>query len=148
MRNRRSHGRRGLSTVITTLLMVAAVSVMGAALMQWSSSSFAAQQLEISTQANERINLIKENFVVEDVWFYENSTGSNFANVTIRNTGELALTVSKVYINNTQAWDEGLVVLAGDIDKISIETPWETGRPQSFWIVTERGAEIKQTWKS
>jgi hypothetical protein len=128
--------------------MVAAVSVMGAALMQWSSSSFAAQQLEISNQANERINLIKENFVVEDVWFYQNSTGSHFANVTIRNTGELALTVSKIYINSTEAWDEGLVILAGDIDRISIETPWEADRPQSFWIITERGAEIKQTWKS
>jgi hypothetical protein len=128
--------------------MVAAVSVMGAALMSWSSSSFAAQQRAISNQTDSRINLIKENFVVEDVWFYQNSTGAHFANVTIRNTGDIALVISKVYINNTAAWDDGLIILAGDIDKVSIETSWEDGKPQSIWIQTARGADIKQTWKS
>lgn len=149
MRNRRRYGRRGLSTVITTLLMVAAVSIMGAAMMQWSSSSFAAKQLEISNQTNSRINLIKENLVLEDVWFYQNATGHHLANVTIRNTGEVALTVSKVYVNNTEIQNfDPLVIAAGDVDKISIQFDWETDRPQSIWIHTARGADVKQAWKS
>lgn len=127
--------------------MVAAVSIMGAALMSWSSSSFAAQQLAISNQTDSRINLIKEDIVIEDVWFFQNAT-DQYANVTIRNTGDIALVVSNVYINNTEAWDSGLVILANSVGKITIQTDWQAGKPQSIWIHTARGADIKQVWKS
>lgn len=149
MRNRRRYGRRGLSTVITTLLMVAAVSIMGSALMTWTNQSFANKQLEISNQTDSRINLIRENLVLEDVWFYQNQTGFHFANVTIRNTGEIALTVSKVYVNNTEIQDfEPLIILADGIDEICIQFDWLPDRPQSIWIHTARGTDVKQTWKS
>ena len=129
--------------------MVAAVSIMGSALMTWSSQSFAAQQREISNQADSRINLIRENFVIEDVWFYQNATDmQNYANITIRNTGDIALTVSNVYINNTESWGDGLIILADNVGEISIKTPWEADKPQYIWIHTERGADVKQTWKS
>ena len=128
--------------------MVAAVSIMGSALMTWSSQSFAAQQREISNQADSRINLIRENLVVEDVWFYTKNS-VNYANVTIRNTGDIALTVSNVYINNTEI--PGFVdqiILAHSVGKIKVQTDWEPGKPQSIWIHTARGADVRQVWKS
>lgn len=120
---------------------------MGATLMSWSSSSFAAQQLAISNQTDSRINLIRENLVIEDVWFFQNATDT-YANVTIRNTGEIALTVSNIYINNTEVWDDGSIILAGTIGKITVQTDWEASKPQSIWIHTGRGADVKQVWKS
>jgi hypothetical protein len=152
MRNRRSYRRRGVSAVVTSLMLVAAVSMMGAALMVWSNSSFASQQREIADQTTSRINLIAESFVVEDVWFY--TDGGYYANVTIRNTGDLAITISNIYINNTEAWDDGEIIMIDDVATIKVPkvidsgVDWTSDRSQSIWVVTERGAEIKQVWKS
>lgn len=152
MRNRRRFDRRAVSTVVTSLMLVAAVSMMGAALMVWSNASFASQQREIANQTDSRINLIAENFVVEDVWFY--TDGGHYANVTIRNTGDLAITISNIYINNTEAWDDGEIIMIDDVATIKVPkiidpgADWEEDRSQSIWVVTERGAEIKQVWRS
>ena len=133
-------------------MLVAAVSMLGAALVAWSNSSFAIQQMNIANQTNSRINLIKESFIVENVWFYTNATGS-YANVTIRNTGDLAITISNIYINNTKVWNDDEIILIDDIvtidvPKIDIGIDWEADRAQSIWVMTERGAEVKQVWKS
>lgn len=146
MRNRRRHGRRGIGAVIGSLLLVAAVAIMGTFLVSWSSSSFAAQQLSISNQTDSRINLIKESFIIEDVWFYTQS--GSFANVTIRNTGDLAIKVTHIYINNTQAWNTGEVIPIDGVAEIKVATSWGSGYPQAIWVKTDRGAEVKQTWKS
>ena len=128
-------------------MLVAAVSIVGAALVMWSNTSFAMQQASIAEQTTGRINLINESFIIEDVWFFSNATGT-YANVTILNTGDLAIRVSNIYINNTQTWNDGEDVLIGDFATIDVPTAWEADRPQSIWIKTERGAEAKQVWKS
>jgi archaellum component FlaF (FlaF/FlaG flagellin family) len=145
-RNRRRHGRRGLSTIVTSLLLVVAVAIMGTFVVSWANSSFAAQQLNIANQAADRINLIKEDFVIEDVWFYD--SGGKKADITIRNTGDLAVTISKVYVNNTEAWSGDEVITIGSTAKITFNTDWGSGDAQSIWLKTERGSEAKQIWKS
>jgi hypothetical protein len=150
MRNRRGHGRRGLSTIVTSVMLVAAVSVMGVGILSWSSISFANQQREISNQTDSRINLIAESFIIEDVWFYTETDppNANYADVTVRNTGDLAIRVSNIYVNNTQAWNIGEDILIGEVATISVQIDWESDRSQSIWVKTERGAEAKQVWKS
>ncbi|AFU59384.1 hypothetical protein Ngar_c24600 [Candidatus Nitrososphaera gargensis Ga9.2] len=127
-------------------MLVAAVSIIGVALVAWSNFSFAMQQQTIANQTNSRINLINESFIIEDVWFYIQS--GNYANVTIRNTGDLAIKVTHVYINNTQAWNTGKVIAAGTVEEIKVPTSWGPDRLQSIWVKTERGSEAKQVWKS
>ena len=98
-----TRAKRGVSTVVTSVMLVSAVSLMGAFMVSWSSSTFASKQLNISKAVNDRVNQIKESFVVEDVWFFSNST-AKYAKVTVRNTGDISISVSGVYLNNTQAW--------------------------------------------
>jgi hypothetical protein len=147
MRNRRRYRRRGISTVVTSLLLVVAVAIIGAFLVSWANSSFAVQQLNIAEQTAGRINLVKEDFVIEDVWFYTEGPDS-FANVTIRNTGDLALTISHIYVNNTESWNTGETILIGEKEEIKVELDWDAGAPHSILIKTERGTEVKQVWKS
>jgi archaellum component FlaF (FlaF/FlaG flagellin family) len=135
-----------MSTIVTTLLLIAAVGVMGAFLVSWSNSSFALQQLTISNQTSNRINLLKESFVVEDVWFYD--SGGKKADITIHNTGDLAITISKVYVNNTQVWSLGEVIPQDNTAKITVDTQWGSGDPQSISVQTARGSIAKQLWKS
>jgi archaellum component FlaF (FlaF/FlaG flagellin family) len=122
-----------MSVVVTSLLLIVAVGMIGSFLLAWSNSTFAIQQFTIANQTANRINLAKESFVVEDVWFY--NSGGKKADITIRNTGDLAITISKVYINNTQAW-------------IPVITQWGSGDAQAIQIQTARGSQAKQLWKS
>jgi len=144
------HGRRGVSTVVTTLMLVVATGVIGSALAAWSNYSFATQSSQVSNQTASRINLVKENFVVEDVWFYIKQPGNVYsANVTIRNTGDLAITVSKIYVNNTQVWSTGKSIPIGSVVTIKdVPISWRPGDLQSIWIHTIRGTDVKQAWKS
>lgn len=127
--------------------MVVAVGIIGAYLITWSNSTFAQQQAQIANQTASRINLIKETFVVEDVWFY--NSGGQKADVTIRNGGDLAIKISKIYVNNTEVWTGSQVISKDTAAKVTgISVNWGTGKPQSIWIKTERGSEVKQIWKS
>lgn len=139
--------RRGLSTIVTSLILVVAVGIIGAYLVTWSNSTFALQQASIANQTASRINLINENYIIEDVWFYD--SGGKKADVTIRNTGDLAITISKIYVNNTEAWGGNQVINKDSVYKITVDPlNWDLGKTQSLWIKTARGSEVKQLWKS
>ncbi len=127
-------------------MLVAAVGIMGSFLVAWSNSSFTAQQVTIANQTDSKINLIRESFVVEDVWFY--TQGVDKMNVTMRNTGDVAIRITHIYINNTQVWNTGQVINATKVAEISFDKDWNPGSPQAIWIKTQRGSEVKQIWKS
>jgi len=127
--------------------LIVATGVIGSYLVFWANSSFALQSLNISTSAANRINLIKESYVVEDVWF---KTGPNSADITIRNTGDLGVKVSRIYVNSTKVWEVGQTIAIGNYATINVVLPVAPGanKPQTVWIITERGTEAKQVWKS
>ena len=139
--------RRGISTVVTSVMLVSAVSLMGAFMVSWSSSTFASKQLNISKSVDDRVNQIKESYVLEDVWFYSNSTAS-YAKVTVRNTGDISISISNIYLNNTQVWTGHQTVAKTDIQSITFQSSWGAGKTQAVWIKTERGGEVKQSWKA
>jgi hypothetical protein len=127
-------------------MLVAAVAIMGSFLVTWSNSSFTAQRVAIANQTDTKINLIRESFVIEDVWFY--TQGVQKMNVTLRNTGDVAIKVTHIYINNTQVWTGSQAVNATKVAEISFNKNWNAGSPQSMWVKTLRGSEVKQVWKS
>ena len=139
--------RRGISAVVTSVLLVSAVSMMGMFLVSWSNASFALQRLNVAEETSDRINQVKESFVLEDVWFFSNITGK-YANVTVRNTGDLAVTIDSIYVNNTIVASTSEVIAIGNVATIDIPVSWGQGKPQDVWVQTERGTEAKQVWKS
>lgn len=147
MRKYRPKRRRGIGTVVTSIMMVSAVSMLGAALVAWSSSSFAQQQVGVAEEIDDRVNQLNEGFIVEDVWFFSNST-SSYAKVTVRNTGDVVVTVSNIYVNNTQAWNAGEVIPSSGVGTITFESLWSAGSAQDVWLVTARDTEAKQLWRS
>ncbi len=147
MRKYRPRGRRGIGTVVTSVMLVSAVSMLGAALVSWSSSSFALHQVGVSEEIDDRVNQLNEGFIVEDVWFYSDA-GTKYATVTVRNTGDVAIKISKIHVNNTQAWNEGHVIPRQEVGTVTFETNWSDGSAQNVWLVTQRGTEAKQLWRS
>lgn len=147
MRSYRPKRRKGISTVVTSLMLVSAVSMLGAAMVSWSSSSFALHQAGVSEEIDDRVNQLNEGFIIEDVWFFTNAT-SSYAIVTVRNTGDVAVTVSNIYVNNTQAWNAGKVIPSSEVGTITFESLWSDGSSQNVWVKTGRGTEAKQLWRS
>lgn len=128
-------------------MLVSAVSLMGAFLVSWSSSSFAAQRVGVAEEISDRVNQINEGFIIEDVWFFTNAT-SSYSTVTVRNTGDVAVTVSNIYLNNTQVWSEGRIIPRSEVASITFESDWGEGSSQNIWVKTGRGSEAKQLWRS
>lgn len=145
-RNGRPQRRRGFSQIITSVMLITAVALMGSFLVSWSTSTFSTQQNNISTEVNSRVNKINESFIIEDVWFYID--GSKYANVTIRNTGEVTMNVTHIFVNNTQAWTGGQIVKIGGVEEIKVPTNWGAGKPQNIWVHTKLDSDVKQTWKA
>lgn len=141
-----------MSVVVSTLLLVAATGVIGSFLVAWANTSFGIQQINIANQTTTKVNQVKESFVLENVWFNYTTPSpccsGPKAYVTVRNTGDLAITVSKIYVNNTQIWSGSKSILIGQSG--TIQTPvfnWGTGKVQSVWVHTLRGSDMKQDWK-
>jgi hypothetical protein len=129
-------------------MLISAVSLMGTFLISWSGASFDAQRLSIARSVDDRVNQIRESFVVEDAWFFTNSTGS-YAKVTVRNTGDVAIKVSSIYLNNTQQVFVGSQLVPKDsVQSFTFQSNWGQGKSQSLWVKTERGTEVKQVWRS
>jgi archaellum component FlaF (FlaF/FlaG flagellin family) len=129
------------------MMLVAAVGIMGSGLVAWSNSSFSITKQNIANSTDSKINMIRENFVVEDVWFYT-QTGTDYANVTVRNTGNVMIKISNIYVNNTEVWNAGQNINATKAVTIKTTVDWGPNDLQSVWVKTVRGSEIKQVWKS
>ena len=129
------------------MMLLSAVGIIGSTLVVWSNSSFTITKQKIANSTDSKINMIRESFVVEDVWFYTQS-GTDYGNVTVRNTGNVAIKISNIYVNNTQVWNAGQMVNATKAVTIRTTFNWDPNDLQSMWVKTARGSEVKQVWKS
>jgi hypothetical protein len=142
-------------------MLIVGVAVIGSFLVSWSASTFATQRVNISNEVNNRVNQINENYIIEDVWFY----GGNDMKVTIRNTGEVTMNVTQIYINNTKVWP--MVPTTGQtvwtaaeesknpahksysqITVLDVSPVYGSGKPQTIWVHTAVGTDVRQTWKA
>lgn len=136
--------RRGMSTVVTSAILVSAVAIMGSFLVSWSSSSFGKQQVDIGELADNRVNAVREEFILEDVWFY-NSGGTDHVKMTIRNTGNVAINVTSFYIDSSK-FDPKRVIQAGKTDSIDVVYDWTAGLSYTIQVKTERENVLRQAW--
>lgn len=119
--------------------------MLGAALVSWSNSNFALQRLNVASEIDDRINQAREGFVVEDVWFYT-ADETKYVTVTVRNTGDVAIKVSSILVDNAQAWNAGQVIMSKSVGSITFENDWSGGSEHSISVKTERGTVSKQLW--
>ena len=90
--------KRGLSTVVTTAILLSAVSIMGIYLVGWSNSSLLTQQLNLENSFNDKLNKLNEDIFIENVWFNDDPYT---VNVTINNVGVIGLNVTQIKLVNS-----------------------------------------------
>ncbi len=156
--------RSGISNVISAVILIAAVSVLGSVMLIWANSTLGAQRQQIGDYYEENSNLLKETFIVEDIWLSQNP--ANYVNVTLRNVGGIAVDIKEVQVialNSTggtvdseavippflPASSEGLIsskdtlrIDVGDIDWDHVDS-----KSLDISVTTERGSIQRVIWK-
>jgi archaellum component FlaF (FlaF/FlaG flagellin family) len=132
--------RRGLSTVITTAILLSAISIMGVTLVAWSNTSLQTQQIQMEISFNDKINKLNEDVSIENIWF---GTSPNIVNVTLNNVGTIGLNVTAIKIVNTtdtliEYYTDGGVATGDDFSR-EIPFNWNAGETTDFTITTNRG---------
>ncbi len=97
--------RRGIASVVTTAIILSAVSIMGAMMLGWSNTSMAEQRMEIEEVFSTQMNKINEDLLFENIWFAipAGEMSDNHLNVTLGNIGILGLNVTTIRITNVTA---------------------------------------------
>jgi len=90
--------KRGLSTVVTTAILLSAVSIMGIYLVGWSNSSLLSDQIRLENSFNDKINKLNEHVIIENVWFNDDPYT---VNVTLNNAGIIGLNITQIKLVNS-----------------------------------------------
>lgn len=100
--------RRGLSTVVTSAIMLTAVAIIGSAIVSWSNSNLKAFETSLANSTASYTNKINENLNIENIAYcssskqcYDGSTVTQGVNVTLTNIGTVSVTITKIQYNNT-----------------------------------------------
>lgn len=88
--------KSGISNVVSAAIMIAAVAILGSTMLIWANTVFKAQQQTMGSTYETNSNLLKETFMVEDVWL--SKSPANYVNVTIRNVGDIAINATQIQI--------------------------------------------------
>jgi hypothetical protein len=135
---RLAHNKRGISTVVSTLLMILVVMVGMGLLFAYLTTYVANYQAGSGSS-------VLESMMVEDVWF----KNSNQVEIWVYNIGKVGFTITNIYVNGTppviftvnEDSGQSVIPVGGHADVlITLSQPWGNGVAYSFKIVTSRGS--------
>lgn len=145
--------RRGLANVVTTAIVLSAVSIMGVMMLGWSNTNLLAQQVELEEVFSTRMNKINEDLLIENIWFATPSLPSmteNHLNVTLTNIGILGLNITTIRVTNVTASnttsfdydyvDWGMVKSATVSSNVTYQ--WQSGDELDVLVFTHRGNQF------
>lgn len=132
--------RRGIAVVVSTAIILAAVSIMGVSLIGWANTNLATNQMQQTASFNTQMNKLNEDLLVEHIWF---GTSPNTVNVTMNNVGSIGFNVTKIEIKNSTSVLNVMITDGGifpSADYSIQETyNWNSGETVDFTIFTDRG---------
>ena len=145
--------RRGLSTVVTSAIMLTFVAVLGTAMVGWSNGNLKAFENSLANTSVNMTNKINENLVIENVSFCKQCSFppqiAKTINVTLSNTGSLSVKITQIQVNGTiiSSYDghpaQGLPtnILPGQSYTVEahISNAWASKKVDTITVTTQRG---------
>jgi flagellin-like protein len=137
------NNKRGISSIVSTLLMILVVMVGMGLLFAYLTTYVANYQIGSGSS-------VLESMTVEDVWF----KNSNLVEIWVYNVGKVGFTITSIYVNATPPRsftvnsnsEPSVVPVGGHADVlITLSQPWSNGVAYSFKIVTSRGSAFSET---
>lgn len=137
--------RRGISSIITTAILLVATVLMGTGLVNWSNSNFKTYSNSLANTSTANANQINEDLTIEDVWF--GTSPSKFVNITMTNIGGIPLNVTDIkIINSAQTYDykySHSSILSHKQNSTKIFYNWQGSVPIQIVITTLRGSTFQ-----
>jgi len=143
---------RGLSGVVTSGILLAAVSIMGVMLLGWSQTSINDQKQELNQVYDTRINKIHEDLLYENIWFAlpAGEMDANHLNVTVANIGILGLNVTTIQVTNSTGTNNTSIpysytnggIVTGNSLSFNVTYPWQSADELDIRIFTDRGNQF------
>jgi len=135
--------RRGIATVVSTAILLAAVSIMGVMLVAWANTSLFTKQVELESSFNDKINKLNEDLLIENIWF---GISPAIVNVTMTNVGSIGFNVTEIRIQNSTDtlffyYTDGGVPIGEDYS-IHENYNYDAAETVDFRITTDRGNQF------
>ncbi len=156
--------RKGVSTVISTLLMINIAIVTGVLVYAWTQGALGEYTSAATSYFHDRSETMREKIAIENLRYDENSTNYKF-NMTIRNTGKKDVWIAAIYVNSTNiisgitdTWDGNQTVspvngkyhlLVSHTLTFAFSDPgYEQEDIMHIIVVTSEGCKISEYWKA
>ena len=144
----RFNSRRALANVVTSAIILSAVSIMGVMMLGWSNSSLTTQKQEIEEVFSTQMNKINEDIIFENVWFSTTCPG-NCINVTLSNVGTLGLNVTQMTLIDGTTLEELQIfsytdagIVPSGMFSTNATYSWTSGEDIDIIVFTERGNQF------
>lgn len=142
--------KRGLSEIVSSLLLILIVASAGVVIYAYSIGAFnvSASHFQLQTQLGEE--RVRERFQVIRVWW----DTANQLNLTVLNHGDIGISVDAVYINGTAVVSflggRGVFTPVGQLVNVRFVSPVtiSSGSVYEIAVVTERGGRAVVSWKA
>ena len=143
--------RRGVSEIISTIIIILIVSVAGSLLFTYSLELFQKQQDKALLENRLSTNQIQERFKFIAVWWNGND---DLLNITVYNYGTLDVEISDIYIDGVRVqtffFGRNEVILTENYLKVAFTSPVTlvVGKTYSFKIVSSNGVKKVANWEA
>ncbi len=144
--------RRGIASVVTTAIILSAVSIMGAMMLGWSNTSMAEQRMEIEEVFSTQMIKINEDLLFENIWFAipAGAMNDNHLNVTLSNIGILGLSVTTIRVTNVTSGNTtyfdydytDLGIIKSESISQNVTYQWQSGDELDVLVFTGRGNQF------
>jgi len=149
--SRHKKTQRGLSTIVTSAILLAAVAIMGIMIVGWANANLTKHQIELESTFSSTYNKLNEKILIEHVWF------GNFGpsiNITMNNIGTVGLNVTEIKITNITSsqkyfypyTDAGIV--SGNTLSLNETFGWIADTPYEVLITTNRDSLFRTDVRS
>ncbi|HSD04160.1 MAG TPA: hypothetical protein VLB45_00205 [Nitrosopumilaceae archaeon] len=144
MRRQSRHSKRGLSTVVVSGILIAAVAIMGSAVVSWSNSNMMTRQQSLETTYVTNVNKIKEYLAIENIWFGGTTPANKFVNMTFSNAGSIGLNITETKLVTSTSTAEFSYTNGGifpsKINSTQRTYNWQDDVPIDVIVTTARGS--------
>lgn len=143
--------RRGVSEIISTVIIILIVSVAGSLLFTYSSGQFQEQQSRAVTENKLSTDQAQERFRITAVWWNGND---DLLNITVYNYGVLDIEISDIYIDGTRVqtylFGRNELILTDKYLRVAFTSPVTiiTGETYSINIVSSNGVKKVGNWEA
>ena len=134
--------RRGITTVVTTAILLTTVAIMGSGVVAWSNSNLFGHEQALESTYSTNVNKINEYLTVENVWF-SGTAPNQFVNITMNNPSTIGLNVTQIQLKTSTATFNhqftNQPILPKNSLSVNFTYPYTSKVPVNIYITTARG---------